>query len=73
MKAIHGGKAKTDKIDAHKIAALMRGGMFPVAYVYPSEMRATRDLLRRRNHLVRRKSELLAHIQHVIIQYNLPE
>jgi transposase len=73
MKAIHGGKAKTDKIDAHKIAALMRGGMFPVAYVYPSEMRATRDLLRRRNHLVRRKAELLAHIQHVIIQYNLPE
>src|SRR5262245_39729783 len=27
MKAIHGGKAKTDKIDAHKIAVLLRGGM----------------------------------------------
>jgi transposase len=27
MKAIHGGKAKTDKIDAHKIAVLFRGGM----------------------------------------------
>ena len=26
MKAIHGGKAKTDKIDAHKIAVLLRGG-----------------------------------------------
>ena len=25
MKAIHGGKAKNDKIDAHKIAALLRG------------------------------------------------
>ena len=29
MKAIHGGKAKNDKIDAHKIAALLRGGMIP--------------------------------------------
>jgi len=28
-KAIHGGKAKNDKIDAHKIAVLLRGGMLP--------------------------------------------
>ena len=34
MKAIHGGKAKTDPIDAHKIAVLLRGGMLPQAYVY---------------------------------------
>jgi transposase len=46
MKAIHGGKAKNDKIDAYKIASLLRGGNFPLAYAYPSEMRATRDLLR---------------------------
>lgn len=31
MKAIHGGKAKNDKIDAYKIAALLRGGMMPMA------------------------------------------
>ena len=31
MKAIHGGKAKNDKIDAHKIAVLLRGGMLPQA------------------------------------------
>ena len=35
MKAIHGGKAKNDRIDAGKIAGLLRGGMFPLAYVYP--------------------------------------
>ena len=29
MKAIHGGKSKNDKIDAAKIAGLLRGGMFP--------------------------------------------
>jgi transposase len=73
MKAIHGGKAKNDKIDAHKIAVLLRGGMLPQAYVYPAEMRATRDLLRRRMHLMRKRVELLAHIQHTNSQYNLPE
>ena len=73
MKAIHGGKAKNDKIDAHKIAVLLRGGRFPLAYVYPPEMRATRDLLRRRCHLMRKRAELLAHIQNTNSQYNLPE
>jgi transposase len=71
MKAIHGGKAKNDKVDAHKIAALLRGGTLPQAYVYPPEMRATRDLLRRRNHLVNKRAELLAHIQNTNSQYNL--
>ena len=72
MKAIHGGKAKNDKIDAQKIAVLLRGGMLPQAYVYPAEMRATRDLLRRRMHLTRKRAELLAHVQNTNNQYNLP-
>ena len=72
MKAIHGGKAKIDKIDSHKIAMLLRGGMIPQAYVYPARMRATRDLLRRRMHLMRKRAELLAHIQNTNSQYNLP-
>ena len=73
MKAIHGGKAKNDRIDAHKIAVLLRGGMIPEAYVYPEGMRSTRDLLRRRMHLMRQRAELLAHIQITNHQYNLPE
>ncbi len=27
MDAIHGGKAKNDRIDSHKIASLLRGGL----------------------------------------------
>ena len=50
MKAIHGGKAKHHKIDSPKIAVLLRGGMLPHAYVSPAQLRATRDLLRRRMH-----------------------
>jgi transposase len=70
MKAIHGGKKKDDKLDSEKIARLMRGGTFPLSYTYPREMRATRDLVRRRMFLVRRRSELLAHVQLVNQQYN---
>jgi transposase len=51
MKAIHGGKAKNDRIDAYKIAYLF---------------------MRRRNHLVRKRAELLGHIQNTNHQYNLP-
>jgi len=72
MKAIHGGKAKNDKIDSYKIAVLLRGGLLPQAYVYPAAMRATRDLIRRRLHLVRKRGQLLAHIQNTRAQYNLP-
>ena len=70
MKAIHGGKAKNDRIDAHKIAVLLRGGMLPQAYVYPPGMRETRDLLRRRLHLVRKRGQLLAHLQNLRHTYN---
>jgi transposase len=47
--------------------------MIPMAYVYPERMRATRDLMRRRNHLTRKRTELLAHIQNTNSQYNLDE
>ena len=73
MKAIHGGKAKNDKIDSQKIAVLLRGGMLPQAYVSPAAMRATHDLLRRRTHVMRTRAELLAHIQNTQSQYTLPE
>jgi transposase len=72
MRAIHGAKAKNDRIDAHKTAGLLRGGVMPQAYVYPPEMRATRDLMRRRLHFVRHRGQLLAHIQMTHYQYNLP-
>jgi len=70
MKAIHGGKSKNDRIDSEKIAAMLRGGMFPVAYGYPKQMRATRDLLRRREYFVRHQAELYTHIENTNAQYN---
>ncbi len=72
MKAIHGGKTKNDRLDSYKIASLLRGGNLPYAYVYPRQMRATRDLMRRRTFFVRKRAELLTHIQNTNTQYNLP-
>lgn len=73
MKAIHGGKTKNDKVDSYKIAKLLMGGTLPIAYPYPAKMRATRDLLRRRNYMVRQCGLLLSHIQNTKTQYNLPD
>lgn len=73
LKAIHGGKSKSDSIDSEKLARLLRGGNFPLAYVYPKEKRAARDLMRRRSYLARRRAEALTHIQLVHYQHNLPK
>jgi len=73
MNAMHGGKATNDTSDAQKIAALLRGGLLPQAYVYPAAMRATRALLRRRTHLRRKRTARLAHVHNTNSQYHLPE
>jgi transposase len=72
MKAIPGGQAKHDPIDAQNIAVLLRGGMLPQASVAPAQRRATRDLLRRRMPLARTRGALLAHGQHTTSQDHLP-
>lgn len=70
MKAISGGKTKNDKIDSEKIARLMQGRMFPTAFVYPRDLRGTRDLMRRRIGLMRERGQLIAHVQNTLTQYN---
>jgi len=72
MRHIHQGKSKSDKIDAGKLAAMLRGGLFPLAYAYPREKRQTRDLLRRRSFFVRQRGQLVAHVVNTNSQFNLP-
>lgn len=72
MKVVHGTKTRQDREDGYKIARLLPGGNFPLAYVHPPEWRPTRDLLRRRGYLVRRRAELLTHIQNTVTQHNFP-
>ena len=72
MKHIHQGKSKSDRIDAGKLAAMLRGGLFPLAYAYPRAKRQTRDLLRRRSFFARQRSQLIAHVVNTNSQFNLP-
>ena len=46
MKAIHGGKAKNDRIDSEKIARLLRGGTFPLAFTHHEGVQQQTRLLR---------------------------
>ena len=68
MKAIHGGKKKNDRLDAQTLTNLMRTNYFPEAYAYPREMRATRDLLRRRHRYVALRAACYTHIQNTFTQ-----
>lgn len=58
-----------NKIDSKKIADLMRSNHFPVGYVYPKEIRATRDLLRRRIRFMKIRAEAYTHIQTIFRQH----
>ena len=71
MKAMPGGTATNDKLDAQKMAGLLRGGLLPQASGSPAEMRATRD--RRRRPLMRKRAALLTHVQHTNCQDHGPE
>ena len=52
LKAIDGGKNKSDRIDSEKLAHLLRSNLILPAYVYPRERRLVRNLLRRRTSFV---------------------
>jgi transposase len=53
LKAIAASKKKNDRIDASKIADLLRCDWLPEAYMAPTEVRDLRRVLRFRNLLVR--------------------
>ena len=56
VKAISYAKVKTDKVDAHTLAQLLRMDMIPVSHQVNPERRAHRDILRTRLKLVHRKT-----------------
>ncbi len=62
LKHIHGGKNKNDKIDSEKLAHLLRANLIPPSYVYPSERRPMRALLRQRLNYVWERATLMGHL-----------
>jgi hypothetical protein len=61
MKAIPGGQATHDTLDAQNLAVLRRGGMRPQASVDPAALRATRARRRRRRPRAHTRGARLAH------------
>lgn len=72
MKWIHGAKAKNDRLDSEKLARMLLGGNLPFSYTYPRQLRALRDLLRRRSYFVCLRTGMLAHTKTLNAQANMP-
>lgn len=74
MKAIATAKKKNDRLDARKIADLVRCNLLPVCYVASVEMRELRRLLRYRNtvvaHAVRTKNKMSGLLMEVGAEYS---
>jgi len=74
MKAIGASKKKNDKLDARKIADLVRCNLLPACYVAPAEIRELRRMLRYRNlvvtQAVRMKNKMSGLLMEVGAEYN---
>jgi transposase len=70
LKAISYAKVKTDAIDAHTLAQLLRLGYVPEAHQLPIEYRALRDLLRQRLVMEHKRTNLIQRISSVLAQFN---
>ncbi len=70
LRMINGGKNKNDKVDSEKLTHLLRSNLIPPSYVYPSDKRPLRALLRQRIYFVWSRAELLARISSHQLAHN---
>lgn len=61
-----GLKYSDDTSDALWLAKLLRLGILPEGYIYPKELRAVRDLLRKRRHLVQQHTANVLSVQNLL-------
>ncbi len=66
MKQYEGLKFTDDNSDATWLAEMLRLGILPQGYIYPKQERPTRDLLRKRSHLVRQRTANILSIQNLV-------
>jgi transposase len=72
MKAIGASKKKNDKLDARKIADLVRCNLLPACYVAPVEMRELRRLLRYRNLVVAQATRMKNKMSGLLMEVGAP-
>ena len=61
-----GLKHSDDNHDAFWLAEMLCLGILPEGYIFPKELRALRDLLRKRAHLVRVRNSLILSFQNIL-------
>jgi len=65
-----GLKYANDQHDAFWLAEMLRLDILPEGYIYPKEERPTRDLLRKRLHLVKLRTSLMVSLQNILSRNN---
>jgi transposase len=73
LKAISYAKVKTDAVDAHTLAQLLRMGFVPEAHQLPPEYRALRDLLRQRMVMEHKRTNLMLRMTSMLAKFNITE
>ena len=70
VKAIAYAKVKTDKVDSHTLAQLLRMNFIPVAHKISNNNRLLRDALRARLKIVQRHTSVTNSMQLLLAKYN---
>lgn len=71
VKAIAYAKVKTDAVDAHTLAQLLRVDLIPPAHMIRPELRGVRDVLRVRLRLVQKRSRCQNAVGALLTKYNV--
>jgi len=71
VKAIAYAKVKTDKVDSHTLAQLLRMDYIPAAHKISNDKRILRDALRARLKIVQRHTSITNSMQLLLAKYNL--
>ena len=66
IKQYEGLKHSDDVTDAFHLANLLRLGILPEGYIYPKHERPLRDLLRKRIHLVHKRTAFILSFQNLV-------
>jgi transposase len=73
LKAVSYAKVKTDAVDAHTLAQLLRMGSSPEAHQLRPVYRAVRDLLRQRTVMEHKRTNFPQRISSSLAQFNIAE
>ena len=72
VRAIAEAKIKTDKIDSHILAQLLRADLIPGAYIPGKETRSFKEMIRQRIFLVRMRTRLKNRIHVLLDRLHIP-